>query len=82
MAMKIVGADVGRGWQLLDSLLSEENTDVLIEIIVGRLASRLPFWFPSRLAAKVLDALLPGVLLDALRELSQRLDADAKELGV
>jgi hypothetical protein len=62
------------GWkdELLDvlrNLLSEENTDRLIAHILDAIGPRLPWWVPGGLVEKILDAILPGVLLDALAKL-------------
>lgn len=54
-------------------VLTEENTDQFIDILMIRLDPRLPWWVPGGLIRKVLDALLPGVLTDALRELVDRI---------
>lgn len=55
-------------WSLLSGVLSEDNTDKLIQIICEKLEGKLPFWVPMGLVARILDHLLPEVLLEALQE--------------
>lgn len=50
---------------LEEEVLTEENTDRLIDAIFSRL--HLPWYVPSAIAKKVLDRMLPDVLLQALR---------------
>lgn len=52
---------------LEEEILTEENTDKLIEALFNRLD--LPWWLPSGVAKRVLDRLLPDVLLDAIKSL-------------
>ncbi len=55
--------------QIVEQVLTEENTDALIEIIVKRVKKVLPFWAKWLPIGTVLDKLFPDVLIDALREL-------------
>lgn len=48
-------------------ILTEENTDAVIAIVVERLP--LPFWLRWLPVRAVLDRLLPGTLLRVLEEL-------------
>jgi hypothetical protein len=52
---------------LEQEVLTEENTDRLIELIFSRI--NLPWYVPGRIVKKVLDRMLPDILLDAIRNL-------------
>lgn len=49
-------------------VITEKNTDALIDILVGSLP--LPWWVPKRVIKRVLDKLLPETLIKALRDLA------------
>jgi len=51
----------------LRKVLTEENTDRFLDLIFGTI--RLPWWIPSAIARRVLDGILPEVLLGALERL-------------
>ena len=67
--LQAAGVDLkGLSMQILEEeVLTEENTDKLIEIIFARLD--LPWYVPAGIAKKVLDRLLPDVILDGLKSL-------------
>lgn len=50
------------------TILTEENTDKVIAILVPRVKAKLPFWAQWLPIGRVLDALLPGVVLQVLEE--------------
>ena len=52
---------------LEDEILTEENTDKLIDLIFDNL--NLPWYVPTVIAKRVLDRVLPEVLLTALRRI-------------
>lgn len=52
---------------LEEDVLNEENTDKLIDFIVKKI--KLPWYVPGRIVKKVLDKMLPDVLLDALKSM-------------
>jgi len=55
---------------ILDALrdaLTEENTDRLIDLMILKLS--LPWWIPTAFIRKILDRLLPDVVLNLLEEL-------------
>jgi len=51
---------------LATEVLTEENTDALIEAIFDRI--NLPWYVPSGIAKRVLDRMLPDVLLNAIAD--------------
>ena len=53
--------------ETLRRVLTEENTDRLLDVIFGSI--RLPWWIPGRIARRVLDEILPEVLLGALERI-------------
>jgi len=50
---------------LEEEVLTEENTDLLINFIFDKID--LPWYVPGRIVKKILDRMLPEVLLDALK---------------
>ncbi len=52
---------------VLRSALTEENTDRFLDLVF--VALRLPWWVPALIARRVLDAMLPEVLLGALEKI-------------
>lgn len=53
--------------EALEKILTEENTDALIEILMDML--KLPFWLRWLPIGSVLDQVLPETLLDLFRKL-------------
>ncbi len=53
---------------VLRQVLTEENTDRLKDLIVTRIKRVLPRWARWLPIGRVIDALLPGVLLSVLEE--------------
>ena len=51
---------------VIRSVLTEKHTDRVNDIIVARVKPHLPFWLRWVPIGRVLDALLPGVLLSVL----------------
>ena len=60
--------------ELLRGLLSEENTDKLIDQMMSKI--KFPWWVPAGIIRRTLDQLLPDVLLDALLGLLDGQDDD------
>ncbi len=54
---------------VLKQYLTEENTDLLVKTLRKRIKRRLPRWARWLPIGKVLDALLPEVLLDFFEDL-------------
>lgn len=55
------------GLTAIREILTEENTDALIEILMDRL--KLPFWLSWLPIGKVLDKMLPETLLNLFEDL-------------
>lgn len=56
--------------EILDALkeaLSEENTDRVIDLMLLKLS--LPWWIPTGFVRKILDRLLPDVVINLIEEL-------------
>lgn len=51
---------------VLQDALTEENTDRVLDLLFFSL--RLPWWIPAAIARRVLDGLLPEVLLGAIEK--------------
>ena len=54
---------------VLQQYLTEENTDVFVKILRKRIKRKLPRWARWLPIGKVLDALLPELLLDFFEDL-------------
>ena len=54
---------------VLRSVLTEEHTDRAKDLIVARIKPHLPFWARWLPIGRVIDALLPEVLLSVFEEL-------------
>lgn len=55
------------GLTAIREILTEENTDALIEILLDRIS--LPFWLSWLPIGKVLDKMLPETLLNLFEDL-------------
>lgn len=49
---------------LTQHILTEHTTDEMIDLILSKI--NLPWWVPKGIVRRVLDQMLPGVLLDSL----------------
>ena len=54
---------------IIRSVLTEEHTDRAKDLIVARIKPHLPFWARWLPIGRVIDALLPEVLLSVFEEL-------------
>lgn len=54
---------------VVQGILTENNTDKLKDIIVARIKPHLPFWAKWLPIGRVIDALLPEVLLSVFKDL-------------
>ena len=50
------------------SILTEHNTDALIEVLVPRIKAKLPMWLKWLPLGTILDKILPGTLLSVIEE--------------
>ena len=53
--------------EAVENSLTEESTDRLIAALMDVLPERMPWWVPEGVVRKVLDAMLPEVLIRGLR---------------
>ena len=53
---------------VLYAILTEDHTDRVKDAIVARIKPHLPFWARWLPIGRVIDALLPGVLLSVLED--------------
>lgn len=59
--------------EFLEKNITEERTDELIDLLMAQIGGKLPWWIPGAIVRKILDALLPEVVVTALSKLILRL---------